>query len=184
MVHTSVSPSPVSSFDELQGKLDESKRRALWFGVFVLVLWLLLGGILTCEGALKGWQVEIETLNGATWPSDWETYVSPGLRKRAVFAYLVAARTIVNLVGPLAAVFAVIYFLRMGIRMNLNLEEALRVRSAELAGRIYFRLQKLVPDMDKAAVQAMLQEEAGKLDPDWFKRVQKESDQSGKSPSR
>ena len=60
--------------------------------------------------------------------------------------------------------------------MNLTIEEALRIRSAELTARIYFRLQALIPNIDRLAVQTMLKEEADALDLEWFKQVQKDKE--------
>ena len=56
----------------------------------------------------------------------------------------------------------------------MTLEEALKIRSAELTARIYFRLRSLIPEMDEVTIQRMLQEEAESLDLEWFEKVKRE----------
>lgn len=98
----------------------------------------------------------LETLNGATWSSDWLSFQRD---HRFWFAFLVATRTVLNLSVPLALAGATGWFLTVGWRklVSMSILEKVRMHDARLLEAMVTEMNYLHPgvlsDEDIAALE-------------------------------
>lgn len=131
--------------------------RLLLTGGIVLILWLVVFACVRLTSDLvpiMGW---IELLNGATWPTNWHD-----LRRSSpnAFSAILATRTILNSMGPVAVVAGVVWFIVLGWGrlMQMTLIELLRMHNVELVSALADTLRRRhqlseadVEDMQAAA---------------------------------